>query len=52
MTRNERLIALAVFCRDFNRLLDDVPADRQDEVRELFCDAMGQYLRITEGKEE
>ena len=52
MTRRERLRALPDFCRDFNRLLEDVPAEEQEEVRELFCKAMGQYLRITEGKEE
>lgn len=50
MTRQERLNKLAAFCRDFNKLLEDVPAEDQDEVRELFCKAMGQYLRITEGK--
>lgn len=41
----------AAFCRDFNKLLEDVPADRQGEVRELFCDVMGRYLKITEGKD-
>ena len=50
MTRQERLNKLVVFCRNFNQLLEDVPAEDQDEVRELFCKAMGQYLRITEGK--
>lgn len=48
MTRQERLTALAAFCRDFNRLLEDVPAEDQGEVRELFCTAMGKYLKITE----
>lgn len=52
MTRQERLSKLAAFCRDLNSLLEDVPAEEQEEVRELFCKAMGQYLRITEGKEE
>lgn len=52
MTRQERLSKLAAFCRDFNRLLEDVPAEEQDEVRELFCTFMGMYLKITEGKGE
>ena len=51
MTRKERLNKLAAFCRDFNKLLEDVPAEDQEEVRELFCKAMGQYLKITEGKD-
>jgi len=52
MTRQERLNKLAAFCRDFNKLLEDVPAEEQEEVRELFCAVMGEYLKITEGKEE
>lgn len=52
MTRQERLNKLVVFCRDFNKLLEDVPAEDQEEVRELFCTVMGRYLKITEGKEE
>lgn len=52
MTRQERLNKLAAFCRDFNRLLEDVPAEDQEDVRELFCTVMGEYLKITEGKGE
>lgn len=50
MTRHERLTALAAFCRDFNKLLEDAPAEDQEDVRELFCTVMGEYLKITEGK--
>lgn len=51
MTKWERLTALAFFFRDFNRLLENVPEDRREEVRELFCAAMDRYLKITEGKD-
>ena len=52
MTRKERLNKLAAFCRDFNKLLEDVPAEEREDVRELFCTVMGEYLKITEGKED
>lgn len=52
MTRQERLNKLVVFCRNFNKLLEDVPAEDREDVRELFCTVMGEYLKITEGKEE
>lgn len=48
MTRRERLNKLAVFCRDFNKLLEDIPAEDRGEIRELFCTAIGRYLKITE----
>ena len=48
MTREERLKRLAVFLRDFNILIGEMPADKRETVRERFCDVMGAYLAATE----
>ena len=50
MTREQRLKRLSAFFRDFAQLLEEIPMDEREAVRKPFCEAMGQYLRITEGK--
>lgn len=49
MTREERLKRLSAFFRDFARLLEEIPMDEREAVRERFCDAMGAYLKAMEG---
>jgi len=49
MTREQRLKRLAAFLRDFTVLLEEIPADSREAVRERFCDAMGAYLKAMEG---
>ena len=48
MTREERLKRLAAFLRDFNILLDEIPAQSRETVRERFCGAVGAYLQEME----
>lgn len=48
MTREERLKRLAAFLRDFTVLLEEIPVNSREAVRERFCDAMGAYLKAME----
>lgn len=48
MTREQRLKRLAAFLRDFAALLEEIPVNSMEAVRERFCDAMGAYLKAME----